>query len=162
VLAAIAGAAASGAPAAAAAALLVSAALLTGQAVPLVAAVVLLGAVFPEDGGVAAPLYAGVLLLLAELAFWALEERRAGRVEPGTGVPRLRGLLAVTAIGVAASALVVLATQADVGRSPAGTAAGLAAILAALGVLGALTRARPPGSGDARSPLHQWNDAERR
>jgi hypothetical protein len=155
VLAAIAGAAASGAPAAAAGALLVSAALLTGQVVPLVAALVLLGAVFPEDARVAVPVYAGVLLLIAELTFWALEERQAGRVEPGTGVPRLRGILAVTAIGVAASALVVLASQADVGRSPAATAAGLAAILATLGVLGTLTRARPPRTGDARSPPRQ-------
>jgi hypothetical protein len=135
VLAAIAGAAASGAPAAAGAALLVSAALITGRLLPVLAALVVLGAVFPADGGVAAPVYAGGLLLLAELASWALEEREAGRVEPRAGVPRLRGILGVTAIGVAASALVLLASEADVGRSAASTAAGLAAILAALGVL---------------------------
>jgi hypothetical protein len=134
VLAAIAGAAASGAPAAAGAALLVGTGLLTGWLAPVVAALVVLGTVFPE-GGEAAPVYAGSLLLLSELAFWAVDERDAGRVGPGTGVPRLRGILAVTAIGVAASALVLLASQADVGRSPASTAAGLAAILAALGVL---------------------------
>jgi hypothetical protein len=142
-LAAIAGAVGAGVSAAAAAAVLVAAALVTGFITPVFAALVLLGAIFPDGGqALPAPVYAGVLLLTAELAFWSLDERAPGRLEPGTGAPRLRGIAAVTAIGVAASALVLLASEADTTRSPVATAIGVAAILAALGVLGALTRAR--------------------
>ena len=138
-LAAVAGAAGGGASAAAAAALLIAAALATGLATPLFAAMVLLGAIFPEGAqAVPAPVYAGALLLTAELAFWSLDERDAGRVEPGAGTPRLLGIVAVTATGVAASALVLLASEIDTSRSPGATAAGLAAILGCLAVLLAL------------------------
>jgi hypothetical protein len=81
-------------------------------------------------------------LLAAELAVWSLDEREAGRVEPGTGWPRLRAILAVAAIGVAAAALVLLASQTDTPRSAAGTAAGVAAILGCVALLTALARAR--------------------
>ena len=82
----------------------------------------------------------GALLLIAELAYWSLDERAAGRVEPGTATPRLLGILAVVATGVAAAALVLLASESDVARSPARTAAGVGAILACVAVLGALAR----------------------
>jgi hypothetical protein len=141
-LAALAGAAGGGASAAAGAALLVAAVFATGLGTPLFAALLLLGAVYPEGGqAVPAPLYAAALLLLAELAFWWLDERDAGRVEPGTGVPRLLGILAITATGAVAAALVLLASEPDIARSAAATAAGLAAILACLGMLIALARA---------------------
>jgi hypothetical protein len=140
-LAALAGAAGGGASAAAGAALLVAAVFATGLGTPLFAALLLLGAVYPEGGqAVPAPLYAAALLLLAELAFWWLDERDSGRVEPGTGVPRLLGILAVTGTGAAAGALVLLASEHAIDRSPAATAAGLAAILACLGLLIALAR----------------------
>ena len=141
-LAALAGAGA-GAPAALGAALLVAVALVSGLVTPVVAALVLLGAVFPEGGGaLPAPIYAGVLLLVAELAFWSLDEREPAHAEPGTDAPRLRGILAVTAIGVAAGALVLLASEADTTRSAVATAAGVAAILGCLGVLVALASQR--------------------
>ena len=139
----LAGAAAAGAPAAIVAALLLAVALVTGQGTPVAAAVLLLGAsyvIVDGDPAVPAPIYAGVLLLSAELAFWSLDEREAGRVEPGTGAPRLWGILAVAATGVAAGALVLLASEAGTARSPAATAAGVAAILACVGVLTALAR----------------------
>ena len=142
-LAALAGAASAGAPAALGAALLVAVALVSGLVTPVVAALVLLGAVFPEGGGaLPAPIYAGVLLLVAELAFWSLDEREPAHAEPGTDAPRLRGILAVTAIGVAAGALVLLASEADTTRSAVATAAGVAAILGCLGVLVALASQR--------------------
>jgi hypothetical protein len=139
-LAAVAGAA-GGASAATAAALLVAAALATGFGTPVFAALLLLGAVFPEgDRAIPAPVYAGVLLLTAELAFWSLDERASGRVEPGTTAPRLLGILAVTVTGIAASAFVLLAAETDTTRSPAATAGGVAAILGCVVVLVALAR----------------------
>ena len=66
----------------------------------------LLGAIYPDGmQSLPGPVYAGLLVLTAELAFWSLDERGPGRVEPGAGAPRLRGIIAVTATGVAASAL---------------------------------------------------------
>jgi hypothetical protein len=122
---------------------LVAAALLTGFVTPIFAALVLLGAIYPDGAhALPAPLYAGVLLLIAELAFWSLDERAPVRLEPGTGAPRLRGIVAVTAVGVAASALVLLASEADTARSPVATAIGVAAIFACVAVLVALARLR--------------------
>ena len=109
----------------------------------------LLGTIYvvPEgDRAIPAPIYGGALLLIAELAYWSLDERAPGRIEPGTATPRLLGILAVVATGVAAAALVLLASESDVARSPARTAAGVGAILACVAVLGTLARSRnPPG-----------------
>jgi hypothetical protein len=113
--------------------------------VPVSLALVLLAAIYvvPDgDRSIPAPIYGGALLLIAELAFWSLDERAHGRVEPGTATPRLLAILAVVATGVAAGALVVLASESDVARSPARTAAGLGAILACVAVLSALARTR--------------------
>jgi hypothetical protein len=119
-------------------------ALLAGRIAPLSVALLLLGAIYvvPDgDRALPAPVYAGLLLLIAELAFWSLDERAPGRVEPGTATPRLLAILGVAAIGVAAGTLVLLAAEPDVPRSPARTAAGVAAILATVAVLAALARA---------------------
>ena len=105
----------------------------------------LLGSIYvvPEgDRPIPAPIYAGALLLIAELAYWSLDERAAGRIEPGTATPRLLGILAIVATGAAAGALVLLAAESDVARSPARTAAGVGAILACIAVLGVLARSR--------------------
>jgi len=115
----------------------------TGIVTPVFVALLLLGAIYviPEgDRAIPAPIYAGALLLTAELAFWSLDERKFGRVEPGTGTPRLRGVLVVVAVGVAAGAVVLFASEADTARSPEGTAAGVAAILACIAVLTLLAR----------------------
>ena len=143
-LAALAAAATARSPAVAAAAtLLLSLALLAGRSWPVCLVLVLLGTIYviPEgDRAIPAPIYAGALLLIAELAYWSLGERAAGRIEPGTATPRLLGILAVVATGVAAATLVLLASDSDVARSPARTAAGVGAILACVAVLGALAR----------------------
>ena len=128
---------------AAAAPVLLAIALFAGRSWPVCLVLVLLGAIYvlPEgDRAIPAPIYAGALLLIAELAYWSLAERAAGRIEPGTATPRLLGILAVVATGVAGAALVSLASESDVARSPARTAAGVGAILACVAVLGALSR----------------------
>ena len=106
---------------------------------------VVLGTIYVVPGGdraIPAPVYAGALLLIAELAFWSLDERAPGRIEPGTARPRLLAILAVVAVGVAAAALVLVASESDVARSSARTAAGFGAILACVAVLSALARSR--------------------
>jgi hypothetical protein len=120
-------------------------ALVVGRSTPVWAALLLLGAIYavPEgDPAIPAPIYGGGLLLIAEFAFWSLDERAPGRVERGTAAPRLNGILATVATGIAAGAFVLLAAESDVARSPAKTAAGAGAILACIAVLAMLTRSR--------------------
>ena len=122
-----------------------SLALLAGRAAPVSVALLLLGAIYVVPDGeraIPAPIYGGALLLIAELAFWSLDERLPGRVEPGTATPRLLAILLVVVTSVAAGALVLLASGSDVARSPARTAAGVGAILACIAVLTALARSR--------------------
>jgi len=110
-----------------------------------------LGAIYtiPDaERAIAAPIYGGGLLLTAELAYWSLDERVRGRVHPGVATPRLLAIFAVVAAAIPASALVLLASEAELARSPALTAAGAAAIVACLGLLAALARLR---SGDSTS-----------
>ena len=130
---------------AAAATLLLSLGLLADRPWPAFVALVLLGAIYvvPEgDRAIPAPIYGGALLLIAELAYWSLDERAPGRIEPATATPRLLAILAVVATGIAAGALVLLASESDVARSPARTAAGVGAILACVAVLSTLARSR--------------------
>ena len=100
-LTALAGAATAGSPAlGATATVLLSLALLAGRATPVTLALLLLGAMYvvPEgDRAIPAPIYAGTLLLIAELSFWSLDERAPGRVEPGTAMPRLLAIVATVA-----------------------------------------------------------------
>ena len=157
-IAALAGAGAAADPpasllAVASATVLLAAALAAGHVTPAFVAVLLLGAIYviPEsDRALPAPIYAGTLLLTAELAFWSLDERELSRVEPGTGTPRLRGILVVAAVGVPAAWLVELASEADIVRSPAWTAAGAAAILACVAILSVLALFHRIGSGGSR------------
>jgi hypothetical protein len=123
--------------------LLLAVALATGRFTPIPLALALLGAIYvvPDgDRATPAPMYAGSLLLIAEFAFWSLDERTPGQLEAGTGTPRLVGILAVVGAAATASTLVMLAAEIDVARSPAGTAAGVGAILACVAVLTALAR----------------------
>ena len=127
--------------------LLLALALLTGRFWPVGLVLVLLGTIYVVPGGdraIPAPIYGGALLLIAELAYWSVDDRAAGRIEPGTARPRLLGILAVVATGVAAGALVLFASESDVARSPARTLAGVGAILACVAVLGALSRSPKP------------------
>jgi len=124
---------------------LLSLALLSGRATPVTLALLLLGAMYvvPEgDRAIPAPIYAGTLLLIAELSFWSLDERAPGRVEPGTALPRLLAIIATVAAAVGSGALVLLAAEPDVARSPTRTAAGIGAILAIVTILTWLARSR--------------------
>ena len=130
---------------AALATVLLTAALTTGRSAPIPFAVALLGAIYaiPEsDRAIAAPIYGSGLLLTAELAYWSLDERVRQRALPGAVAPRLLGIVAVAAAAVPASALVLLAAEVDVARSPALTAAGGAAIVACIWLLAALAHIR--------------------
>jgi hypothetical protein len=129
----------------AAATLLLALGLTTGYIAPITAALLLLAAIYvtPDgDRATPAPIHAGALLLIAELAFWSLDERAPGRLAPRTGTPRLLGILGLVATAVAASALVLLASHGDIARTPGTTAAGVGAILACVAVLTALARTR--------------------
>jgi hypothetical protein len=138
---------------AAAATLLLSIALGAARFAPIPFALLLLAAIYAIPDGeraIAAPIYGSALLLTAELAYWSLDERVHHRVEPGAFTPRLLAVLAVGAGAIPASALVLLAAEADVTRSPAITAAGAAAIVACVALLAALARVPAPiASGDA-------------
>jgi hypothetical protein len=128
---------------------LLSLGLTVGRSAAIPFALVLLGAIYviPHgDRAIAAPIYGAGLLLTAELAYWSLDERIRGRVHPGVAAPRLLAILAVTGAAIAAGALVLIAAEADLGRSPALTAAGAAAIVACIGLLTTLARLRRGGS----------------
>jgi hypothetical protein len=131
---------------------LLSLALTAGRSAPIPLALLLLGAVYaiPQgDRAIPAPIYGSLLLLTAELAYWSLEERVRKRVQAGVLAPRMLAILAVAAASIPASALVLVAAQADVGRSPALTAAGAAAIVACVALVAALARLR---RGESTSP----------
>jgi hypothetical protein len=135
-----------------AATVLVWLALSTGRSAPIPFALVLLGAIYAIPSGdqaIPAPIYGSGLLVTAELAYWSLDERVRQRVEAGVVMPRLLAILAVAAAAIPASALVLLAAEADVARSPAITAAGAAAAVACIGVLAALAH---PRGGEGAGP----------
>ena len=107
-----------------------------------------LGAIYTVprgDRAVAAPIFGSGLLLTAELTYWSLDERVRERLRAGVVGPRLLAIVAVAAAAIPASALVLIAAEADVARSPGITAAGAAAIVACVGLLTVLARLR---SGD--------------
>lgn len=125
--------------------LLLLVALTAGRTAPIPFALLLLGAIYaiPDgDRAIAAPIYAGGLLLTAELAYWSLDERVRRRVQAGVATPRLLAILAVAAAAIPSGALVLIAAEADVSRSPVLTATGAAAIVACIGLLTALARVR--------------------
>lgn len=102
------------------------------------------------ERAIAAPIYGSALLLTAELAYWSLDKRVRQRVRAGAVTPRLLAILAVSAAAIPASALVVVAAEADLSRSPATTAAGAAAIIACVALLAAVARLR--GKAQSSSP----------
>jgi hypothetical protein len=131
---------------------LLSLALIAAWSAPIPFALLLLGAIYtiPDgDRAIAAPIYGSALLLTAELAYWSLEERVRQRVQADVVTPRLLALLALTVAAFPASALVLIAAEADVARSPAITAAGAAAIVASIALLAALAHLR---SGESTPP----------
>jgi hypothetical protein len=137
---------------AAAATVLLSLALAAARSAPIPFSLLLLGAIYAIPDGeraIAAPIYGSALLLTAELAYWSLDERVRQRVQAGVFTPRLLAILAVSAAAIPASALPLIAAEADVARSPAITAAGAAAAVACVALLTALARVR---SGESTPP----------
>ena len=110
----------------------------------------LLGALYviPEGERALGPaLYGAGLLLMAELAYWSLESRVTQPVHGDVVTPRLAAVLLLAAASVPAGALVLLAAEAGLDRSPATTAAAALAVAGCVGLLAVLARARP-----ARAP----------
>lgn len=94
---------------------------------------------FEVDGlDTRAPLIAGLLFAVAELAYWSLELRDTLADEPGTYLRRI-ALLAGLAVGTIAAGTVVLALVE--GISTAGAAVDLAGAIAAVGAIALLALA---------------------
>jgi hypothetical protein len=136
----------------AAATALLSLALAAARSSPIPFALLLLGAIYAIPDGeraLPAPIYGSALLLTAELAYWSLDERVRQRVQGDIVTPRLLAILAVTVAAIPASALVLIAAEADVARSPAITAAGATAIAACIALLAGVAHLR---SGESSPP----------
>ena len=86
------------------------------------------------------PLYAGAFLLVAELAWWSLEERVPAWAERGAAPARLLTVLLACVGGSVVAALVVLAAGAPVHGGFALELAGVFAATAALAVVAAVAR----------------------
>jgi len=135
---------------------LLSLALIPASSAPIPFALLLLGAIYTiphGDRAIAAPIYGSALLLTAELAYWSLDERVRQRVQADVATPRLLAILAVTTAAIPVSALVLIAAEADVARSPASTAAGATAIVACVALLAALASQKPSPLGSRVSDL---------
>jgi hypothetical protein len=150
---------AAGCAAAGAAGVVLMAVGLTGRPVAGVGlGVALLGVAYAmalADGGRGperlAPLAAGALLLVAELAYWSLELRSRARAEPGLLGARAALILGLALGGAAVAELLVALGGSRSAEAALPRAVGLAvaaAVLAALGVL-APGRRRP---GDPAEP----------
>jgi hypothetical protein len=88
----------------------------------------------------AAPLVAGGLLLLAELAYWSLELRGPGHEEREVVLRRLAALGLLTVLAVALGSFVVVVTAAPLGGGLAWDVVGVAAAAATLAVVALLAR----------------------
>jgi hypothetical protein len=89
-----------------------------------------------------APLVAAALLASAELATWSLEHRRPVPAAQQVVLARLGALSLLVLAGLAASALVLVASAAPVGRGLAWTLLGSVAAVLAVGVTARLARER--------------------
>lgn len=94
------------------------------------------------DGSVdaSAPLVAAALLLLAELAYWSLELRAAGRAETRLLLRRLAALAALAFGAVLLGMVVLVVTALPFGGGAAWHAVGVAAAAGALAILARLAR----------------------
>jgi hypothetical protein len=88
----------------------------------------------------AAPLYAGGLLVLAELAYWSVELRGRGSEERRVVVRRVTALAWLAIGSVVLGALVVAVTAIPLGGGVLWDAIGVAAAVGTLAVLAALAR----------------------
>ena len=88
------------------------------------------------------PIYGSALLVCGELAYWSLDERIRERADAGVELPRLVATLAVGVAAIPVSALVLAVADAEVPRSPVGTAVGAAAVVACVAMLVAIAHLR--------------------
>jgi hypothetical protein len=86
-----------------------------------------------------APAVAAVLVVVAELAYWALEPRHVGRSRP-LAVRRIVTLLLLAGGAAAVAAFLLGASQLTVGSGVARTAIGVAAAVTAVAVVAWLAR----------------------
>ena len=86
------------------------------------------------------PLYAGAFLLVAELAWWSLEQRVPAWAEPGMALRRLVTVLFACAGGSVMAALVVIAAGLPIHGGFGLELAGVLAATAALAVVAAVAR----------------------
>lgn len=91
-----------------------------------------------------APAYAAAFILVAELSYWSIERRVDAWSEPALLPRRLAYLAGVCAGAAAVAALVLVAAAASGGGGVALEALGVAAVIGALVVLGALVRRSVP------------------
>jgi hypothetical protein len=129
--------------------LVLSAGLASRWSAALAVGVALLGAeqavrlaLGPEALDAWTPLYAGALLLAAELAWWSLEPRVPAWSEPGTGVWRAATVILTCLGGCVVSALVVVASGAPLHGGVGLELVGVLAAAAALAVVAAVARTR--------------------
>jgi hypothetical protein len=128
--------------------LFVAGALVTGWPAPVALALVVLvgeyaaALVARESDAVdsGAPVFGAGLLLLAELAYWSLDLRRAGREEGRAVVRRLTALAAAAGGSLLLAAFVVGVTAVPAGGGLLWDALGIAAVIATLAILARLAR----------------------
>jgi hypothetical protein len=119
--------------------------LYTRRSVAIPIALLLLGAlhvISDGDQSIGTVIGGSCLLLVAELAYWSIDEHGRRPVEPGVFAPRLLAILAVVAAAIPASLLVHLAADTDIPRSQTSTAAGATAVVACVALLAAMARGR--------------------
>ena len=88
----------------------------------------------------AAPIVAGGLLLVAELAYWSTELRGPGREEGEVLRRRLAALAVISVLAVALGSFVVVVTAAPLGGGLAWDVVGVGAAAATLAVVALLAR----------------------
>lgn len=115
------------------------AALVLGWSLLVPASLVLLGGMYGAELAIddapldaATPLFAAGLLVTAELAYWAIEERESAAADPGEGLHRV-ALVALLALGALLVAALLLALADNV--SAVGLAVDLVGATAAAAVL---------------------------
>ncbi|MEX0850334.1 MAG: hypothetical protein WD015_02410 [Gaiellaceae bacterium] len=129
------------------------AALVLGWSLLVPASLVLLGGMYGAELAIAdasldaaTPLFAAGLLVAAELAYWAIEERESAEAEPGEGLRRV-AFVALLALGALLVAALLLALADSV--SAAGLAVDLVGATAAATVLIVVLITRRLGSAGA-------------
>lgn len=123
--------------------LLVALAVAIGSAAPIPWSLALLAVVFllhGHDSLVLAPIYGAGLLLVGEVAQASIDLRGVGCLTPGWIASRLAAILALSALGAGAGAVVAAAATIGAARSVALTAAGAIAAVMAVGTIALLAR----------------------